>query len=83
MIYGVYGQSQNKSPILNPKWEERKKTQNKAALNKKIKLALERVTSARNLGIILDGEQEHVAGKLRTVFFKLKTPYKIKLRIMK
>lgn len=42
-------------------------------------VALEKVKSARNLGLILDGEQKyesHVNGKVRNAFFKLKTLYK-------
>lgn len=82
--------SQNNGLVINPTKSQMlvlgTKLQIKRVLNEEpqIKIdnvVLERVTSARNLGLLIDGEQkyvEHVNSKIRTAFFKLKTLYKIR-----
>ncbi|CAH2100188.1 unnamed protein product [Euphydryas editha] len=77
----IYDWSRNNSLFLNPSKSQMlvlgKKSQIKKVLDSKLEIkidnvVLEQVTSARNLGLVLDGEQryiEHINNKIRAAFF--------------
>lgn len=89
-LKNIYTWSERNSLILNPQKSQVLVLGTKYQIKlvkecpEKIKIngvVLEQVTSARNLGLILDGElkyAEHVSGKIKTAFYKLKTLYKIR-----
>ncbi|XP_072948764.1 uncharacterized protein [Epargyreus clarus] len=82
--------SQNNSLVLNPLKSQYlvlgTKKQIKSALDNDIQIKmndviLQQVSSARNLGLILDGEQkfvEYTNNRIKTAFYKLKTLYQIR-----
>jgi hypothetical protein len=89
-LTSIYNWSDNNSLCLNPTKSQvlilgtKRQIERVADCNKEISInnvVLDRVKSARNLGLILDGEQKfeyHVNGKVKNAFFKLKTLYKIR-----
>lgn len=89
----IYTWSQNNSLVLNPSKSKllllgtKHQIKNSINCTDKIKIndvVLEPVTSAKNLGLIMDGELnfvEHVNSKIRTAYFKLKILYKIRPHI--
>lgn len=89
-LQNIYSWSEKNSLVLNPNKSRvlilGTKQQIKGVFDCNVKVSinnivLEEVKTARNLGLVLDGEQkyvEHVNGKIRTAFFKLKILYKIR-----
>lgn len=89
-LQNILNWSENNSLCLNPSKSQvlilgtKQQIQRVVDCNVEISIngvVLERVKSARNLGLILDGEQkyeDHVNRKIRNAFFKLKTLYKIR-----
>lgn len=89
-LFNVYTWSQKNSLLLNPNKSQmvffgtKKQVKSATDLETQITIndvAIERVTCARNLGLMMDEEQkyaEHVGNKIKTALFKLKTLYKIR-----
>ncbi|XP_072930460.1 uncharacterized protein [Epargyreus clarus] len=89
-LHSIFEWSQNNSLVLNPSKSQyivvgtKSQIKNVTDYVGTIKINnvdLQRVSSARNLGLTLDGEQnyaEHVNNKIRTAYYKLKTLYEIR-----